>query len=290
MRFAPQTWRDYLALTKPRVNSLLLYTALTAVVLAAGEVPHAQTLIWTMVGGYLAAGGSGALNSALDSDLDVRMGYARSRPVADGRLERRDALHFGLALCAAALVVFTLGTNLLAAALALAGMVFYVCVYTLWLKRRTVEGVVIGAVAGAIPPLVGWAAVRGRLGVEPLLLALVIFYWSPPHTWALTEFRRQDYTRAGLPVPGVIHGPAAARLRILFYFILTVAVSIVPAVLGYLHTFYLGSALALGGVLVYRAASLQASPAQGKAYALFRWSNLYLLLLCTAMIADRLIW
>ncbi len=289
MRFAPGAWRDYLALTKPRVNSLLLYTTLAGVILAAEETPPVPVLIWTMLGGYLAASGAGAVNSGLDGDLDARMGYTRGRPVADGRLERRQAVRFGALLCGLSLPVFALGTNLLAAALALLGMVIYIGVYTLWLKRRSVENIVIGGIAGAIPPLVGWAAVRGSLAIEPLILALIVFYWTPPHTWALADFRKQDYTRAGVPMLPTVQGPEAAHLRILFYSILTVAVSIIPAVLGYLHPLYLGSALALGGVLVFRSIDLLQNSSSARAFALYKWSIIYLTLLFTAMILDKVV-
>jgi heme o synthase len=289
MRFAPGTWRDYLALTKPRINSLLLYTTLAAMVLAAEETPAIPILIWTMLGGCLAAGGAGALNSALDADLDARMGYTRGRPVADGRLEPGQALRFGIILSVISLLVLALGTNLLAAGLALLGIVYYVGIYTIWLKRRTTENIVVGGLAGALPPLVGWAAVRGSLAIEPLILALIIFYWTPPHTWSLALFRKRDYARAGVPMLPVVQGPQAANLRILFYAILTAAVSIIPAALGYSGVLYLGSALALGGLLIFRAADLHQNPSNAKAYALYRYSNFYLTLLFTALIVDKLV-
>jgi heme o synthase len=288
-RAAWARWRDYLSLTKPRVISLLLLTTLAAMLLAAPGLPALGTILFTLLGGYLAAGGAGALNCCLDSDIDAAMARTRRRPLPAQRLARSQALVFGLVLSLASFLVFWLGTNLLAAVLAASGILFYVLVYTWWLKRRTPQNIVIGGAAGAIPPLVGWAAASASLSPHALLLFAIIFVWTPPHFWALALVRQEDYARAGVPMLPVVAGAGVARRQILAYSCVLVALSLAPTLLGY-QGFLSGLAAALLGVwLLYHAVRLLRQPQPAVAWRLYRFSLLYLALLFASMAADKLL-
>jgi protoheme IX farnesyltransferase len=221
-------WLDYAGLTKPRVVLLLLLTTLAAMCLAGAGKLNWPVVWWTMLGGYLAAGGAGAINCYFDRDLDEKMSRTCHRAVPAGRVAPHHALYFGLALAGLSFIVLWLGANALAALLSLAGLLHYVLVYTWWLKRRTAQNIVIGGVAGALPPLVGWAAATGSLEPMAWVLAGIVLAWTPPHFWALALLRRDEYAQAGLPMLPVVRGERATRVSILAWTLLTIALSFLP--------------------------------------------------------------
>jgi heme o synthase len=277
---------DYVRLTKPRIISLLLVTTAGAMFVAAGGVPDGWLLFWTMVGGYLAAGGANAINHYIDRDIDGRMSRTTARPVVAGRVAPGRALAFGIALGALSALVLGVFANWLAAALALLGLALYVGVYTLWLKRTTVHNIVIGGSAGAVPPLVGWAAVTGDLGLSAWLLFAIVFYWTPPHFWALALILERDYAAAGVPMLPVVRGEAETKRQILLWSLVMVAVSLLPVVSGAAGAFYLWSALALGAVFLGLAVMLVREPGLRWARATFHYSLLYLALVFVALVID----
>jgi protoheme IX farnesyltransferase len=282
------TLRDYLTLTKPKVMSLLLFTTLMAMLIAAGGAPSLALVAWTLLGGALAAGSSGALNMYFDRDIDACMTRTKARPIPGGRIPAHHALLFGIALGLASFAVLALAVNLLAATLAFAGILFYVGVYTLWLKRTSVQNIVIGGAAGAIPPLVGWAAVTGHLGITALLLFAIIFVWTPPHFWALALIAKGEYAKAGIPMMPVVHGDAATKRQIVAY---SVALALLTLALTPLHvmgTIYLACALALDAVFLLYALRVARIGSVASERAMYRYSMLYLALLFGAMVIDRL--
>jgi len=266
--------RDYLSLLKLRIVVLLVGTGVGAMVPAARGLPRATDVLAVVLGGTLAAGGAHAINCWLDRDIDAVMKRTRRRPVPDGRIPAWHALALGIALNAVAFVVLAGLTNLLAAGLALAGTLIYVFVYTLWLKRWTTQNIVIGGAAGAVPPLVGWAAVTGRLDVTAVSLFLVIFFWTPPHFWALAQLVRRDYERANIPMMPVVAGPGPTRRQSLAYAVVTAAVSLVPYFTHSEGAAYLAGALVLGAGLVTLAALDLAG--SGWTRRLYGYSSLYL--------------
>jgi protoheme IX farnesyltransferase len=283
-------WRDYLALTKPRVMSLLLVTGFCGLVAGARGLPSPTLTAATMVGLALACGGAAALNHVLDRDIDRLMGRrTQSRPVAAGRLAPAHALDLGLALSALSFTVLAGMVNVLTAALALVGNLFYVLVYTRWLKRRTPQNIVIGGAAGAVPPLVGWAAATGSLALPAVLLFLIVFLWTPPHFWALALLIKRDYAQAGVPMLPVVRGEAETARQILRYSALLVAFSAVPFLAGSFGPVYLGAALALGAGLLWLAGRVRLQPTPARASALFHYSLLYLALLFAAVALDPLL-
>lgn len=277
---------DYVKLTKPRVISLLLLTTAMAMFIADGGAPGGWLLLWTMVGGYLAAGGANAINHYVDRDIDGHMKRTTGRPVVAGRVTPNRALAFGIGCGVLSAVILGIAANALTAAMGLAGLVVYVGVYTLWLKRSTVHNIVIGGAAGAFPPLVGWAAVTGDLGLYAWLLFAVIFYWTPPHFWALALLLKRDYAAAGVPMLPVVHGEDATRLQILLWTVVMIGVTALPTAAGVAGLFYLVSALVLGGVFLVLAWMLWSRPSVGMARATFHYSLLYLALLFVAMAID----
>jgi protoheme IX farnesyltransferase len=277
---------EYVKLTKPRVISLLLVTTAGAMFIAAGGMPDAWLLLWTMVGGYLAAGGANAINHFVDRDIDGHMKRTDSRPVVSGAVTPARALAFGIGLGVLSAVVLGLAANPLTAVLGLAGLGVYVGVYTLWLKRTTIHNIVIGGAAGAIPPLVGWAAVTGELSLYAWLLFAVIFYWTPPHFWALALLLQRDYEAAGVPMLPVVHGEDATRTQILLWTLVMVGVTLLPTAAGLAGVTYLVAALALGGVFIGLAWMLWRRPSRGMARWTFHYSLLYLALLFVAMAID----
>ena len=284
---ARQMVRDYLALTKPRVMSLLLFTTLAAMLIAQGGFPPLSLIAWTLLGGALAAGASGALNMYIDRDIDAVMSRTRSRPIPSGRVAPAHALLFGIALGVASFAIFATTVNLLAAWLATFGIAFYVGVYTLWLKRTSVQNIVIGGAAGAIPPLVGWAAVTNHVGLTALLLFLIVFVWTPPHFWALALIAKGEYAKAGIPMMPVVRGDAATKRQIVAY---SIALAVVTLALTPLHVagpVYLIAALALDAVFLYYALRLARHGTVAEERALYRYSMLYLALLFTAIVIDR---
>jgi protoheme IX farnesyltransferase len=286
-RAAVSIARDYLALTKPRIISLLLLTTVAAMFVADPAGPAVTTILWTVVGGYLAAGGAGAINHYLERDADARMARTRGRPLASGRIDPLHGLAFGLALGAAAVLELALAVNVLAAALALAGLLGYVLVYTVWLKPLTPQNIVIGGAAGAVPPLVGWAAATGGLDLGALSLFAVVFVWTPPHFWALALLIKEEYARTGVPMLPVVRGEAATRRQILLYALVLVAITVLPFATGLFGLPYLLAALLLGAAFTALAAALWRSPSRRAALRVYLASLAYLALLFCAMAADR---
>ena len=278
--------RDLVMLTKPRIISLLLVTTI-APMFVAGSLSLTLVLVVTL-GGYLMAGGANAVNMYIDRDIDDRMARTRLRPIPSGRMDPRAVLAFGVALATAATALFAFTVNLLTAGLALAGFYFYVFLYTRWLKRRTPQNIVIGGAAGAFPPLVGWAAVTGRIDLAAVYLFLIIFYWTPPHFWALALLKQRDYGRAGVPMAPLLWGERETMWQMLWYTVILVPLTLLPVAFGAFGVVYgisaaiLGALLFLGIVRVMRAKQWTAP-----AWRVYKYSLLYLALLFVAMAVDR---
>jgi protoheme IX farnesyltransferase len=282
------SWRsvisDYLEMTKPKVQSLLLFTTI-ATMYVAGE-PSLGLVALTCLGGALSAGGAGAINHALDRDLDRVMRRTADRPVASGRVSARAAITFGLLLGCASFVLLALAVNPLAAVLAMSGLLGYVLVYTLWLKRSTPQNIVIGGAAGAVPPLVAWAAVTGGLDGTPLYLFAIVFFWTPPHFWSLSLLMKDEYARAGVPMLPVVRGEAETRRQILLYAILLYAVSQLPFCAGAFGLVYLAGSVLLGAAFILGAVRLMRRADRRSALRLYLFSLAYLALLFGVMVAD----
>jgi protoheme IX farnesyltransferase len=282
--------RDYLTLTKPRIMSLLLLTGLCGMIVGAGGLPPLWLVAVSMLGLALACGGASALNHVLDADIDRLMGKrTRSRPVAAGRISAAYALEFGLALSALSFVLLAGTVNVLTALLALAGILFYVLVYTKVLKRSTPQNIVIGGAAGAIPPLVGWAAATGNLTLPALVLFAIVFLWTPPHFWALALLIKRDYANAGVPMLPVVRGERETVKEILLYTAALVAFTLAPALWGQFGLVYLVAAAALGGGFLALAWNLRRERTPARAALLFHYSLAYLALLFVAMALDTVI-
>jgi heme o synthase len=282
--------RDYVALTKPRIMSLLLLTGLCGMVVGAAGMPPLRLVAATMVGLALACGGASALNHVLGADIDQLMGKrTRSRPVAAGRIPAAYALEFGLALSALSFVLLAGVVNTLTALLALVGNLFYVLVYTRYLKRSTPQNIVIGGAAGAIPPLVGWAAATGNLTLPALVLFLVVFLWTPPHFWALALLIKRDYAAAGEPMLPVVRGERETARQIVLYTAALVAFTLAPALWGQFGLVYLAAAAALGATFLWLAWRLRRERTPRRAAVLFHYSLAYLALLFVAMAVDSVI-
>jgi protoheme IX farnesyltransferase len=279
-----QVVSDYVEMTKPRVQSLLLFTTV-ATMLVAGD-PSLELVLLTCIGGYLSAGGAGAVNHWYDRDLDAAMSRTADRPVASGRVAPQAALAYGLVLAALSIVVLGVGVNPLAAALSLSGFIGYTLVYTLWLKRATPQNIVIGGAAGAVPPLVGWAAVDGGLTWTALYLFAIVFYWTPPHFWALSLLMKEEYAKAGVPMMPVVRGERETRRQILLYSLLLYAISQLPFCAGAFDGIYLAASMALGLVFIGGAVRLYRRADRRAALWLYLYSLAYLALLFAAMVAD----
>ncbi|MGI8946267.1 MAG: heme o synthase [Thermoleophilaceae bacterium] len=275
---------DYVEMTKPKVQSLLLFTTVAAM-LIAGD-PSLSLVALTCIGGYLSAGGAGAVNHWYDRDIDASMKRTADRPVASGRVAPTAALAYGLVLAALACAVLAIGVNPLAAALSLSGFLGYTLVYTVWLKRTTPQNIVIGGAAGAVPPLVGWAAVTGGLSWTALYLFAIVFYWTPPHFWALSLLMKDDYAKAGVPMLPVVRGERETRKQILLYSLLLYAVSQLPFCAGGFGGVYLAASVTLGGVFIAGAVRLYRRADRRAALWLYLYSLAYLALLFAAMVAD----
>jgi protoheme IX farnesyltransferase len=283
-------WRDYVTLTKPRVMSLLLLTGGAAVFVGAGGVPAWSVFALTMVGLALACGGSAALNHYLDRDIDPLMGDRTARrPVASGRVAPYVALEFGIALSAVSFVLLDALVNLPTALLALAGNLFYVLVYTRWLKRTTPQNIVIGGAAGAVPPLVGYAGAAGHLGWAAVAMFGIVFLWTPPHFWALALMIREHYAKARVPMLPVVKGDRETARQIVLYTAVMVAATLAPVGLGVFGLVYGVAALALGAVFAWMAWMLWRQLTRRRAAALFHYSLLYLALLFVAMALDAVL-
>jgi protoheme IX farnesyltransferase len=279
----PARWRDYIALMKPRIMSLLLVTGFCGMIVGARGWPGTGTALAAMTGLALACGGASALNHVLDRDIDPLMGPRTSaRPVASGRVAPALALEFGLALSAFSFVLLASAVNVLTATLALVGNLFYVLVYTRWLKRSTPQNIVIGGAAGAVPPLVGWAAATGNLTLPALWLFLIVFLWTPPHFWSLALLLRERYAAARIPMLPVVRGEAETVRWIVLYTVALVVATAVPFAAGTLDAGYLVAALALGGGFLYLALRLRRDPTPRRALLLFHYSLLYLAALFAA--------
>ena len=277
---------DYLTLTKPPIVLLLLVTALGGMFLAAGGVPSSALVFWVCAGGALGAGGANALNHYLDQDIDAIMSRTSQRPVPSRRISPHKALAFGIALNLAAFLLLAAWVNLLAAVLTAAATLFYVFVYTNWLKRSTPQNIVIGGAAGSIPPLVGWAAVTGGLDLPALYLFTIIFFWTPPHFWALALLIQRDYERAGIPMLPVVSGREYTGLNIFVYGLVLVALTLVFATTAAVGLVYLGAAASLGAVFIALAWQLKLRQTARNARRLYLYSLSYLALLFVAMIVD----
>jgi len=286
---AAGAWRDYVTLTKPRIMTLLLLTGACGMIVGARGLPSLWLFAATMTGLALACGGASALNHVLDADIDRLMGKrTQERPVAAGRIDPGRALEFGLTLSAFSFVLLASAVNVLTASLALAGNLFYVLVYTRWLKRSTPQNIVIGGAAGAVPPLVGWAAATGNLTVPALFLFLIVFFWTPPHFWALALLIRDSYAAARVPMLPVVRGERETLRQIVGYTLVLIAVTLLPFAWGTLGIGYAVAALALGGTFLALTLRLRRSPSRGRASLLFHYSLLYLALLFVAMALDVL--
>jgi protoheme IX farnesyltransferase len=279
-----QLLADYAELTKPKVQSLLLLTTVTTMEVAGS--PSVSRVGLTCLGGYLSAGGAGAVNHYYDRDIDATMARTASRPVPAGRIAPRAALMFGFALAALSFLLLSLTVNVLAASLAFAGFVGYVGVYTVWLKRRTPQNIVIGGAAGAMPPLVGWAAARGSLSWTAVYLFAIVFYWTPPHFWALSLLMKDEYAKAGVPMMPVVRGERETRRQILLYTLLLYAISQLPFCAGAFGGIYLVSSMVLGFAFIGGSWLLYRRADRRTALRLYLFSLLYLALLFGAMVAD----
>ncbi len=280
--------KDYVALTKPRIVLLLVITAYCAMVVARGAVPDWRVTVFTLGGLALSAGGANAVNMWYDRDIDCVMERTRNRPVPAGRLPARAALLFGISAQAVSLVMMTLTVGVLAALIALAGFLFYVLVYTMWLKRRTAQNIVIGGAAGAFPPLVGWAAVTHQVSLAPVLMFLIIFLWTPPHFWALALYKQDDYRRANIPMMPLVQGEQSTKMQALGYTLLLMLASLLLYVTGVVGLIYLVAAVVLGlGFIVYGVALLvEQKPQDRWARRTFQYSLVYMLVLFVAMVAN----
>jgi protoheme IX farnesyltransferase len=282
--------RDYVTLTKPRIMTLLLLTGFCGMVVGARGLPSANVAIAAMVGLALACGGASALNHVLDRDIDPLMGRrTRRRPVAAGRVPPTRALEFGLALSALSFVLLASAVNVLTALLALAGNLFYVLVYTRWLKRSTPQNIVIGGAAGAVPPLVGWAAATGNLTLPAAFLFLIVFLWTPPHFWALALLIKRDYEAARIPMLPVVRGERETARQIVWYSLVLFAATLLPFAWRTAGVLYLSAAVLLGTVFLRLAWRLRQETSPVRARALFRYSLLYLALLFVALALDPLL-
>jgi protoheme IX farnesyltransferase len=284
---APRTRRvlgDYVELTKPKVQSLLLLTTI-ATMYVAGD-PSPLLVFWTCLGGYLSAGGAGAVNHWFDRDIDAQMARTATRPVPSGRVAPYAALTFGCVLAALSLLELSLAVNPLAAALSFSGFLGYVFVYTVWLKRRTPQNIVIGGAAGAVPPLVGWAAVTGSVSGTAVILFFIVFFWTPPHFWALSLLMKGEYEKVGVPMLPVVRGEAETRRQILLYSVLLYAVTQLPFCAGGFGAIYLVASLTLGLGFIAGAVRLYRKADRRSALQLYLFSLAYLALLFCSMVAD----
>jgi protoheme IX farnesyltransferase len=275
---------DYVALTKPKVQSLLLLTTVTTMYVAGS--PSIGLVLVTVIGGYLAAGGAGAVNHYYDRDIDARMARTADRPVPSGRVAPAAAFWFGILLAALSFLLLSTVVNLLSAVLALSGFLGYTLVYTLWLKRRTVQNIVIGGAAGAVPPLVGWAAVTGEIAGTSIYLFAIVFFWTPPHFWALSLLMKDEYAAVGVPMLPVVRGERETRRQILLYSVLLYGVTQLPFCAGGFGGIYLGCSVVLGAVFIAGAVVLSRRADRRSALRLYLYSLAYLAALFAAMVVD----
>jgi protoheme IX farnesyltransferase len=279
-----QVAADYFELTKPKVQTLLLFTTITSMEIAGN--PKVSKIALCCLGGYLSAGGAGAVNHWYDRDIDAQMKRTATRPVPAGRISPRAALTFGIALATLSFVLMWVTLGLLPAALALSGFVGYVGIYTMWLKRSTPQNIVIGGAAGAVPPLVGWAATRGSLSWTAVYLFAIVFYWTPPHFWALSLLMKDEYAKVSIPMMPVVRGERETRRQILLYTLLLYAVTQLPFCAGEFGGLYLAASMLLGLAFIGGAVALYRRADRRTALRLYLFSLAYLALLFGAMVAD----
>jgi len=279
--------RDFLELLKPRVMSLVVFSGATGLIVAPGHL-HPVLAVTALLCIAVASGAAGAINMWYDRDIDAVMERTRNRPIPQGRVTSGEALAFGVALTGAAVLLMGLAVNWVAASLLALASAFYVFVYTIWLKRRTPQNIVIGGAAGAFPPMIGWASVTGDVGLGGIVLFLLIFLWTPPHFWALALFRSGDYARAGLPMLPVVAGERETKKQMLLYTLALLPAATAPYAVGMAGPIYLASALALGALFVVAAWRVWQDDSHRSAKRMFGFSILYLFLLFTLLIADHL--
>ncbi len=284
-----QTVRAYVALAKPRIIWLLLVTTVPAMVLAERGWPSTWLIIATLIGGTLAAGGANAINQVADRDIDEVMHRTSARPLPRGNVTPSRALLFGLALGAVSAIWLSLTVNLLAAALAMGALGFYVLVYSYYLKRSTTQNIVLGGAAGAAPPVIGWAAVTSQVGIEPLFLFLIVFYWTPPHFWALALVFSDDYERAGVPMLPVVRGEAETKRQIVLYTLMLIGLTLAFTLVAGLSLIYFLTAVGGGAAFLYLAIRLARSEGIADAMPLFHYSIAYLVLLFASVAVDVLL-
>lgn len=284
-----QRLKDFWILSKPLIVGLLLVTTYGGLVMGGKAFPSASLTFWTLFGGALAAAGSSALNQYIDRDLDKNMQRTAKRPLADGRLTPAEGLSYGLALCLISYYVMAGYVNFLAALLSLSGIFYYVLLYSVWLKKATVQNIVIGGGAGAIPPMVGWAAATGELSLAAWILFAIIFMWTPPHFWALAIVRMKDYARAGVPMLPVVEGEEKTRKQIFIYTLELIAVSLLLPVFKLSGVFYLISASVLGALLLYAAWRVLREGGNKNAWMMYRWSSMYLAFIFLALMIDAVL-
>lgn len=285
----PRRLGDYVLLTKPWIVGLLLFTTLSAMIVAAGGVPPVSTIVLSLLGGGLTAGGAGALNQYLDRNLDRQMSRTSQRPLPGGRLSPREGLLLGLVLSAIGLAVLAVGVNPLSAGLAGLGILYYVVLYSMLLKPSTSWNIVIGGGAGAIPPLVGWVAATGSLTAEAFFLFGMVFFWTPAHFWALALVKQVEYERAGIPMMPVVRGGPETRLQILLYSIQVLALTVLLPMVGLGSSAFLISATILGAFLVRHAWELMRAPGNRNAWKMYRYSSMYLAGVFAALVLDTLL-
>ena len=288
-RSVRQTVRAYVALAKPRIIWLLLVTTVPAMVLAERGWPSTWLIVATLIGGTLAAGGANAINQVADRDIDELMRRTSARPLPRGNVTPSRALVFGLALGAVSAIWLSLTVNLLAAGLAIGALGFYVLVYSYYLKRSTTQNIVLGGAAGAAPPVIGWAAVTGQVGIEPLFLFLIVFYWTPPHFWALALVFSDDYERAGVPMLPVVRGEAETKRQIVLYTLMLIGLTLAFTLVGGLSLIYYLTAVGGGAAFLYLAVRLARSDGIEDAMPLFHYSIAYLVLLFASVAVDELV-
>lgn len=289
MAAGKQRARDLVMLTKPIIVALLLVTTYAGMVVGGRQIPTFQLTFWTLLAGLFAAGGSGAVNQYIDRELDLRMTRTAKRPIPSGRIYPAEGLAFGLGLLVAAFYIMATFVNLLAALLSLVGMIYYILLYSLLLKKSTDQNIVIGGGAGAIPPLVGWAAATGGLDISALFLFAIIFLWTPPHFWALALIRKKEYERAGIPMMPVVRGAKATRVQIFIYTLELVALTVLMPLLNLAGSIFLVSAIVLGGGLIFVAWRVLKEGGNKRAWSMYRLSSMYLAFLFFAMAVDALV-
>ena len=283
----PALWRRYLELTKPKVVALITFTAVVGTLLASPGLPPLDALVWGNLGIALAAASAAAINHVLDRRIDAQMARTRARPLPTGALSERQALAFAALLGVSSMGVLAFLVNLLTAVLTFLSLIGYAVVYTVWLKRATPQNIVIGGTAGAAPPVLGWAAVSDSIDPNALLLALIIFVWTPPHFWALAIARRDNYARAGIPMLPVTHGVAYTRLQVLLYTVLLVVVTLMPYLTRMSGLAYLAAALLLNAGFLYYALALKMTAREELPLRVFRFSVTYLMWLFAALLVDH---